>query len=160
MAVADRLPDNCGIGFGAAVAVCDSLVQPFTVCVTVKVPGANTVMNAVVAPLLHNSDPLKDPAVNTEFSQLLATVIVGVTGIELTVKVAGSELTDLTLFVHTARYCLLLSAAFAVNVKEPFVAPLISFQVVPFVLSCHCTVGAGVPSAADVKLTLAPAHSV
>jgi hypothetical protein len=117
-------------------------------------------MKAVVDPLLHNSDPLKGPAVNTEFSQLLTTVIVGVTGIKLTVKVAGSELTEAPLFVHTARYCLLLSAGVVDNDKEPLVAPLISFQIVPFVLSCHCTVGAGVPLAAEVKLTLAPAHRV
>ena len=37
-------------------------------------------MDEVVAPLLQNSDPVNDPAVNTEFPQLLTTVIVGADG--------------------------------------------------------------------------------
>ena len=35
-------------------------------------------MEVVVAPLLHNREPVNDPAVSTELPQLLDTVIVGV----------------------------------------------------------------------------------
>ena len=35
----------------------------------------------VVAPLLHNNDPLTDPAVNTELPQLSTTVTAGAVGI-------------------------------------------------------------------------------
>ena len=50
-----------------------------------------TVIDEVVAPLFHNSDPVKFPAVNTELPQLLATVTVGAEGTGFTVIVAGAE---------------------------------------------------------------------
>ena len=34
-------------------------------------------IEAVVAPVLHNSDPVNDPAVNVELPQLFTTVTVG-----------------------------------------------------------------------------------
>jgi hypothetical protein len=49
--------------------------------VTVYVPAVLTVMEVVVAPLLHNKVPVNADAVNTELPQLLTTVIVGATGI-------------------------------------------------------------------------------
>jgi hypothetical protein len=51
----------------------------------------------------------------------------------------------------------LLSPIAVANDKVLFVAPEI-FVHVPLVFSCHCTVGAGLPVAAEVKLTLVPAH--
>ncbi len=39
-----------------------------------------TVMGFVVAPLFHNSDPVKPEAVNTELPQLLVTATFGVGG--------------------------------------------------------------------------------
>ena len=45
-------------------------------------------MDADVAPLLHNKDPLKDPAVSTELPHLFTTVSVGVSGIGLGIQVA------------------------------------------------------------------------
>ena len=39
-------------------------------------------------------------------------------------------------------------------------APLISDQSVPFVLTCHCTVGLGVPLAAAVNVAVLPAVTV
>ena len=36
-----------------------------------------TVIEAVVAPVLHNNDPLNDPAVNVELPQLFTTLTVG-----------------------------------------------------------------------------------
>ena len=47
-----------GIAFGAATPLPDGLVHPFSVCVTVYVPAVVTVMDEVVAPLLHNKEPV------------------------------------------------------------------------------------------------------
>jgi hypothetical protein len=124
--------------------------------VTEYVAVSVTVIDVVVAPLLHNNEPVKLPAVNTELPQLFATVTVGADGIGLTVNVAPLEFIEPTLFVHTARYCLVLSAIVVANVKVLLTAPLIFVQVVPFVLTCHCTIGVGEPLAAEVKLTLLP----
>ena len=40
-------------------------------------------MDVVVAPLLHNNDPVKSAAVNTELPQLFTTLTVGAVGISL-----------------------------------------------------------------------------
>ena len=77
-----------------------------------------------------------------------------------TVNVAEPEFTGPLLLVHTARYCLLFNAVVALIVNVPLVAPLIFVQLVPLVLSCHCTVGVGLPLPAEVKLTLLPAQTV
>ena len=116
-----------------------------------------TVIDAVVAPVLHNNVPVVPVAVNTELPQLFTTLTPGVEGIAFTVKTAAFEFTEPLLLVHTARYCLLLSAKAVANDKVLLVAPEI-FVHVPFVFCCHCTVGAGLPVAAEVKLALAPAH--
>ena len=47
-----------GIACGAATPLPEGLVQPFTVCMTVYVPAVVTVMDEVVAPLLHNRSPV------------------------------------------------------------------------------------------------------
>src|SRR5678815_1588627 len=53
------------------------------------------------------------------------------------------------------RYWLPLSAATALKVKLGLVAPAMSLKVSPpSVLSCHWTVGAGLPLALAVKVTL------
>ena len=46
-----------GIAFGAATPLPEGLVQPFTICVTEYVPAVVTVIDEVVAPLLHNRSP-------------------------------------------------------------------------------------------------------
>jgi len=113
------------------------------------------------APVLHENVALGAPvAVNNEVPQLLLTETDGADGMELTVNTAALEFTVPAMFVHTARYCLLLSAVVVVNDKVPAVAPLMLFQIVPFVLSCHCTVGAGPPLAAELKIAFTPAHLV
>ena len=63
--------------FGAAVTVAGKLGQPLVVLVTEYVPCVVTVIEAVVAPLLHNIVP---PEVidNTELPQLFTTVTTGV----------------------------------------------------------------------------------
>jgi len=70
-----------GMSFGAATPLPEELVQPFTVCVTVYVPAVVTVMDEVVAPLLHNKEPVNDAAVNVELPQLSTTDTVGADGI-------------------------------------------------------------------------------
>src|SRR5687767_8288772 len=63
--------------------------------------------------------------------------------------------------VKTARYCLPLSAATVVKLYVVFVAPPISLKFnPPSVESCHCTVGAGEPLAAAVKVAIAPSQTV
>jgi len=117
-------------------------------------------MEFPVPPLLHeNIAPAAPVAVNNELPQLLATDIEGIEGIALTVNTAALEIAVPAMFVHTARYCLLLSAVIVVNDKVLLVAPPILFQV-PLVFTCHCTVGAGPPLAPELKVTLSPAHFV
>ena len=77
VAVAVRLLVNVGVGLGAAVPLPTGLVHPFTVCVTVYTPAVVTVIEGVVAPVLHKSEPVNDPAVNTVLLQLLVTDTVG-----------------------------------------------------------------------------------
>ena len=114
-------------------------------------------MELPVAPLLHVIVP--DPAaVNSELPQLLVTETVGADGIELTVKIAALEVAVPAIFVHTAWYCLPWSAVEVVNDNVLLVAPGILLHVVPFGLSCHCTVGAGPPLAPELKVTLSPTH--
>ena len=120
-----------------------------------------TVILSVVAPLLHeNVAPGTPVVVNSELPQLLVTDTPGAAGTMLTVNVAVLEVAVPAMLVHTARYCLLLSAAVVVNDKMLVVAPVMLFQLVPLVLSSHCTVGAGLPLAAELKLTFKPAHFV
>ena len=159
MAVAVRALDNTGIAFGAATPLAAGLTQPLIVCVTEYEPAVVTVIDAVVAPLLHNNAPVVPVAVNTELPQLLVTFTTGVAGIAFTVKTAAFEFTEPLLLVQTARNCLLLSPIAVANDSVLLVAPEIFVQV-PLVFTCHCTVGAGLPVAAEVKLAFAPAHLV
>jgi hypothetical protein len=114
----------------------------------------------VVAPLLQSKGAVTLSTVKTELPQLFATLTDGVGGVALTVNVAALEFPVPTPLVHTARYCLPLSFAEAVKVNEAFTAPLRSFHVFPSVLTCHCTIGEGVPVAAEVKVTLVPEQTV
>lgn len=72
-----------GTVLGAGVPLPAALVQPFTVWVTVRVLVSDVVMNTVVAPVLHNNDPVKLDAVNLEPPQLSNTVTVGAGGVTL-----------------------------------------------------------------------------
>jgi hypothetical protein len=69
-----------GMTFGSDKPLAAGLVQPFTVCVAVYEAVSVTVIDVVIAPLLHNNDPVKLPAVNTELPQLLTTLTVGAVG--------------------------------------------------------------------------------
>ena len=71
-----------GFDFGAAVPEPASLLQPFTVCVTVYIPAAVTVIVEVVAdPELHNNDPVAEVDKTEVPSQLSTTVTEGAGGV-------------------------------------------------------------------------------
>ena len=53
-----------------------------------------------------------------------------------------------------------MSAVAAVKLSVVFVAPPTDANVTPSGLFSHCTSGAGLPDAADVKLALPPAATV
>ena len=69
---------------GAAIPLPEGLAHPFTVCLTVYVPAVVTVIDVVVAPLLHSNEPVNEPAVSTELLQLLTTDTVGAVTLEFT----------------------------------------------------------------------------
>jgi hypothetical protein len=93
---------------------------------------------------------------------LLLTGLLVTVGAKSTVNVAAVVVAELTLFVNMARYWLPFCPAVTAttdNVAE--VAPEIFVNVVPpFVLTCHCTLGVGVPLAAAVNVAVAPAFTV
>jgi hypothetical protein len=82
-------------------------------------------------------------------------------GVVLTVRIAAEEVVEPAEFVKTVRYRFPLSPVATVKVYVTDVAPEMLFQVVPpSLLTCHCTVGVGLPLAVAVKLTLLPAQAV
>ena len=125
MAVPVRLLVNAGVGLGAAVPLAAGLVHPFIVCVTVYVPAAVTVIDAVVAPVLHNNVPVNEPAVNTELLQLLVTVTVGAGTLEFT----GAATPLPGVLVHPFTVCVTVYVPAAVTVMEVVVAPVLHNKV-------------------------------
>ena len=89
----------------------------------------------------------------------LRLVIAGGT---FTVSVAAEVVASLpTALVKIARYCLALSPAAAVKLRVVEVAPEMSAQSTPpLVLTCHLTVGVGVPLAAAVNVAVLPLTTV
>ena len=85
-----------------------------------------------------------------------------VAGPGFTVSVAAVVLLTPVMLVKTARNWLPLCAMVAFErVSVVLVAPPMSANVAPpLVLNCHCTVGAGLPLAAAVKLAFDPAITV
>ncbi len=80
------------------------------------------------------------------------------TGAESTVSVAAVVVAEPKLLVKTARYSLPLWPAVVTMLSVVDVAPATLAKVEPpFVLTCHCTVGAGVPLAAAVNVAVWPA---
>ena len=78
-----------------------------------------------------------------------------------TVKVTGFVVTLPDEFVNTARYLLPFWDDCAVKLYVVEVAPTISVQVSPpSVLTCHWTVGGGLPVAVTVNETVWPAPTV
>jgi hypothetical protein len=68
-----------GVGFGTAKPLPGPLVQPLMVWVTVYIPPIVTLMDGLVAPLLHNKEPVNPEAVKTELLQLSITMTEGAT---------------------------------------------------------------------------------
>jgi hypothetical protein len=93
----------------------------------------------------------------------LTVVLIGaveMAGAESTNSVAAEVVAVPPAFVKTARYELPDMAAVGVKVYAGFVAPAILVHVAPLVLTCHCTVGVGEPTAAAEKVTDWPSMKV
>jgi hypothetical protein len=80
-------------GFTVTIALSETgLVQPFLLHVTVKVPAAFTVIELVVAPVLHKYAPSQALAVKVAVDpgqMALAPLTINFTGIAYTVKLTG-----------------------------------------------------------------------
>ena len=83
-----------------------------------------------------------------------------IAGPTFTVSVAGMVVTVPTELVNTAWYRLPLSAAVVAKLNVVEVAPGMLLNAPPKLLTCHCTVGVGLPVAAAVKVTTNPAVTV
>lgn len=70
-----------GLVFGAAIPEPAALVQPFTVCVTLKVPPVVTTIVDAVAPVLHRRLPAAVVDKEEVPLQLFTTVTIGDTGV-------------------------------------------------------------------------------
>jgi hypothetical protein len=71
--------------------------------------------------------------------------------------VAPFEATEPTELVNTARNSQWFSKVLKVSVNVADVAPeMLPHELPAFSENCHCTVGVGVPLAADVKVTVLP----
>ena len=62
--------------------------------------------------------------------------------------------------MKTARYLWPVWEAVTAKLSVTLVAPAMSAQVLPSLLTCHCTVGAGDPEAVAVKVASDPEHTV
>ena len=100
-------------------------------------------------------------AVNTALAPAVTVTFAGfvvITGAEVTVSVADVDVALLTELANTASYKLPFCPAVVAKLKVVDVAPATGVKLVPpFVLTCHCTVGVGVPVAAAVNVAVAPA---
>jgi len=105
---------------GDAVPVPSALVHPFNVWVAVYVPSVCTVIDAVVAPVLHNNEPALPDAVSTELPQLLATFTVGADGIAM-----GAAVTLPALLAHPFNVCVTEYVPPVCTVMAPVVSPVL-----------------------------------
>src|SRR5579871_4039614 len=93
------------------------------------------------------------PALTTWLAGLTVTM-----GEVATVNVAGVVVAVPAEFMKTAWYSLPFWPAFAVRVRVVEIAFVMLLKVFPpSVLTCHCTLGAGMPMAAATRETLLPA---
>jgi putative N-acetylmannosamine-6-phosphate epimerase len=92
-----------GVAFGAAVPEPAKLVQPSTVCVTVYVPAVLTIMEEVVAPVLHINVPVAVVDKVEVPLQLLTTFTTGAVGV-----VFGAAVPKPDSLIHPSTICLTL----------------------------------------------------
>src|SRR5713226_1232814 len=106
---------------------------------------------------------LRDPPGPNELPAFLVSRMrTGVTDVYaaggLTVRVAALVVAVPTELVNTARYWLPLIATVVLGIVSVVeVAPARSVKVIPFVETCHCTVGVGPPDADAVNAAVTPA---
>jgi hypothetical protein len=111
---------------GVAVTLPGALVHPLTVCVTVNTPAVVTVIGFVVAPLLHNNDPVNPDAVRTELVQLLVTSTTGTVTEDPPIGAAVPLPSSLT---HPFIVCVTVYTPGVVTVTGFVVAPLLHNKV-------------------------------
>jgi putative N-acetylmannosamine-6-phosphate epimerase len=109
-----------GVVFGAAVPEPASLVQPSTVCVTVYVPALLTIMEEVVAPVLHNNVPVAVVDKVDVPLQLLTTFTIGVAG-----AVFGAAVPDPASLVQPLTVCVTVYAPALLTIMEAVDAPVL-----------------------------------
>ena len=108
-----------GIANGAAIPEPEVLVHPPTVLVTEYVPAVVTVIDEVVAPVLHNNDPV-EVVDNTELPQLLTTVTTGADGVD-----KGAAIPEPDGLVHPPTVLVTVYVPAAVTVMDEVVAPVL-----------------------------------
>jgi hypothetical protein len=100
-------------------------------------------------------------AVNVAVDNAFTAAFTGfsvITGPTVTVSVAAVVVAEPTEFVNTARYWFPFCPAVATKLSVVDVAPATLLNdVPPSVLTCHCTVGVGLPLAAATNVTFDPA---
>src|ERR1019366_7948820 len=142
---------------------------PVGVYVVVAAGVIVTAVPLVTAPTLLLTDPV--PPANTAVSVVeFPAVMVAcparklvIAGAATTVSFAAVVVAVPTELVNVARYWFPVwpNVTAGVNVSVADVAPATLLNVTPLsVLTCHCTVGAGFPLAAAVKLGVAPTVTV
>jgi putative N-acetylmannosamine-6-phosphate epimerase len=109
-----------GVVFGAAVPEPAELVQPSTVCITVYVPALFTIMEEVVAPVLHNNKPVAVVDKVVEPLQLLTTFTIGVAGV-----VFGAAVPEPAKLVQASTVCVTVYVPAMLTIMEEVVAPVL-----------------------------------
>ena len=107
-----------GVAFGAAMPEPAALVHPLTVLVTVYVPAVVTVIEAVVAPVLHNIVPPVGID-KVELPQLFTTVTTGVAVIAF-----GAAVPEPAALVQPPTVLVTVYVPAVVTVIEAVVAPV------------------------------------
>src|SRR5204862_1088832 len=97
----------------------------------------------------------------TVLAHRLTSAVIVAFGLAMTVRLAAVLVAVAHTLLNTARNCFPLSASTVVNVYVVLVAPTTLLNAPPpSVLTCHCTVGVGLPFAVAVNDTEKPAHTV
>jgi hypothetical protein len=117
-----------GIAFGAAVMVAAGLVHPFTDCVTVYDPAVFTVMDDVVAPVLHTR--LLPVAVSVVVPQLSAADTAGAAGVAF-----GAAVMVAAALVHPFTDCVTVYDPAVFTVRDDVVAPVLHTRLLPVAVS-------------------------
>src|SRR5437870_5759821 len=97
----------------------------------------------------------------TVFAHGVLSVVIVASGLAITVRLATVLVTVAQTLLNTARYCFALSLRAVLNVYVALVAPVMLLNdPPPLTLTCHCTVGVGLPEADAANEAELPAHAI